>query len=147
MKKEIDCVKEWCRVTEIPIATDPQILNNDRAYLRFLLMKEENEEYIEAASKNDVVEIADALGDMLYILLGTAIEHGMQDYLADVFYEIHRSNMSKMDDDGKPIRRKDGKILKGPNYFRPNIKQIIYEREKGEYTDPRSENQGEERGY
>ncbi|NBO99565.1 MAG: hypothetical protein EBU90_05490 [Proteobacteria bacterium] len=147
MKKEIQAVQEWCAITEVNTSSTPRVLDKNRAYLRFLLMKEENEEYMEAASKEDPVEIADALGDMLYILLGTAIEHGMQDYLADVFHEIHRSNMSKMDENGKPILREDGKILKGPNYFRPNIKQILYEREKGKYSDSRPEDQGEERGY
>ena len=90
-------------------------------------MAEENVEYLEACAAENVVEIADAIGDMLYILIGTALEHGMQDHLERVFTEIHNSNMSKMGEDGKPIRREDGKILKGPNYFRPNIKKIINE--------------------
>jgi predicted HAD superfamily Cof-like phosphohydrolase len=88
-------------------------------------MAEENVEYLEACAAEDVTEIADAIGDMLYILIGTALEHGMQDYLERVFSEIHRSNMSKMGEDGRAIRREDGKILKGPNYFRPNVKQIL----------------------
>ena len=149
MKKEINCVQEWCDVTEINTSKTPRLLDYNRSILRYQLMKEENEEYMEAASKNDPVQIADALGDMLYILLGTAIEHGMQDYLADVFYEIHLSNMSKMGEDGKPIRREDGKILKGPNYHAPNLKQILYgnNEKKGEYPNPRSESTSEERGY
>ena len=93
--------------------------------LRFDLMKEENEEYLEAAKNNDIVEVADALGDMLYILCGTIIEHGMQHKIETVFEEIQRSNMSKLGEDGKPIFREDGKVLKGPNYFKPNIKQIL----------------------
>ena len=93
--------------------------------LRFNLMKEENEEYLEAANNNDMVEVADALGDMLYILCGTIIEHGMQDKIETVFEEIQRSNMSKLGEDGQPIYREDGKVLKGPNYFKPNIKQIL----------------------
>lgn len=88
-------------------------------------MKEENEEYLEAAQNNDVVEVADALGDMLYILCGTIIEHGMQDIITNVFDEIQSSNMSKLGADGKPIYREDGKVLKGPNYFKPNIKQFL----------------------
>jgi len=93
--------------------------------LRYELMREENEEYLEAANNNDLVEVADALGDMLYILCGTIIEHGMQHKIEEVFNEIQRSNMSKLGADGKPIYREDGKVLKGPNYFKPNIKSIL----------------------
>ena len=100
-------------------------IGEDRNMLRFNLMKEENEEYLEAAQNNDLVEVADALGDMLYILCGTIIEHGMQDKIEEVFNEIQRSNMSKLGADGKPIYREDGKVLKGPNYFKPNIKEIL----------------------
>jgi predicted HAD superfamily Cof-like phosphohydrolase len=88
-------------------------------------MKEENEEYLEAAQNGDVVEIADALGDMLYILTGTMLAHGMQDKMETVFTEIHRSNMSKLDADGKPIYRADGKVLKGPYYSPPELKNLI----------------------
>ncbi|MFT4696952.1 MAG: putative HAD superfamily Cof-like phosphohydrolase [Flavobacteriaceae bacterium] len=100
-------------------------LNKEKNLLRFNLMKEENEEYLEAAKDNDLVEVADALGDMLYILCGTIIEHGMQEKIEEVFNEIQRSNMSKLGEDGKPIFREDGKVLKGPNYFKPNIKAIL----------------------
>lgn len=93
--------------------------------LRFELMKEENEEYLEAVKNNDIVEMADALGDMLYILCGTIITHGMQDKIEAVFDEIQRSNMSKLGIDGKPIYRADGKVMKGPNYFKPNISKIM----------------------
>ena len=93
--------------------------------LRFNLMKEENEEYIEAARNNDIVEVADALGDMLYILCGTIIEHGMSDIIEDVFDEIQKSNMSKLGADGKPIYREDGKVMKGPNYFKPNFSKFF----------------------
>ena len=88
-------------------------------------MAEENQEYFEAANNNDLVEVADALGDMLYILCGTIIEHGMQDKIEEVFDEIQRSNMSKLGNDGNPIYREDGKVMKGPNYFKPNISKII----------------------
>ena len=93
--------------------------------LRFNLMKEENDEYIEAARNNDIVEVADALGDMLYILCGTIIEHGMSDIIEDVFDEIQKSNMSKLGADGKPIYREDGKVMKGPNYFKPNFSKFF----------------------
>ncbi len=89
--------------------------------LRFNLMDEENKEYLEAANDGDLVEVADALGDMLYILCGTILEHGMQHKIEEVFTEIQHSNMSKLGADGKPIYREDGKVLKGPNYFKPDI--------------------------
>ena len=93
--------------------------------LRFNLMKEENEEYLEAAKRGDIVEIADALGDQLYILCGTILRHGLQDKIIEVFQEIQRSNMSKLDEYGKPIYREDGKVLKSNLYFKPDIKTIL----------------------
>jgi predicted HAD superfamily Cof-like phosphohydrolase len=93
--------------------------------LRYKLMAEENEEYLEAAESGDLVEIADALGDQLYILCGTILKHGMQHKIAEVFEEIQRSNMSKLDKDGKAIYREDGKILKSDLYFKPDIKRIL----------------------
>jgi len=88
-------------------------------------MKEENEEYLQSAQDNDLIEIGDALGDMLYILCGTIIAHGFQDKMEAIFEEIQRSNMSKLDTDGKPIYREDGKVMKGPNYFKPDLEKII----------------------
>ncbi len=100
-------------------------LGTAKNQLRFNLMDEENREYLEAANNNDLVEVADALGDMLYILCGTILEHGMQHKIEEVFEEIQRSNMSKLGADGKPIYREDGKVLKGPNYFKPDIQAVL----------------------
>ena len=100
-------------------------LNDKDLKLRFDLMKEENEEYLDAAKKGDLIEIADALGDMLYILCGTILKHGLQHKIADVFQEIQRSNMSKLDKNGKPIYREDGKVLKSDLYFKPDIKGVL----------------------
>ncbi len=100
-------------------------IEKDMFMLRYELMREENEEYLEAAEAGDLVEIADALGDMMYILSGTILSHGLQHIIEDVFEEIQRSNMSKLDENGKPIYREDGKVLKGANYFRPNIAKIL----------------------
>ena len=100
-------------------------LSKQDIQLRFDLLKEENEEYINAAKSGDMVEVADALGDLMYILFGTIMKHGMQHKIVEVFEEIQRSNMSKLGEDGKPIYREDGKVLKGPNYFKPNIKSIL----------------------
>ena len=126
MKKRIAAVKKFhsafgLGINEKPVADLGQAKN----LLRFNLMKEENEEYLEAASNNDLTEVADALGDMLYILCGTIIEHGMQHKIEEVFDEIQSSNMSKLGEDGKPIYREDGKVLKGPKYFKPNIDRIL----------------------
>lgn len=93
--------------------------------LRHRLMQEENDEYLEAAKKGDLVEVADALGDQLYILCGTILKHGLQHKIAEVFQEIQRSNMSKLDADGKPIYREDGKVMKSELYFRPDIAAIL----------------------
>ena len=100
-------------------------LTEEEIVLRYNLMKEENEEYLEAAKNNDIVEIADALGDQLYILCGTILKHGLQYKIEEVFEEIQRSNMSKLDEQGKPIFREDGKILKSNRYFKPDIKTVL----------------------
>jgi predicted HAD superfamily Cof-like phosphohydrolase len=99
--------------------------SEDLVALRHRLMAEENEEYLEAARAGNRVEIADALGDQLYILCGTIITHGMQDLIEEVFREIHRSNLSKLGADGQPLYREDGKVMKGPNYFRPDIAAVL----------------------
>lgn len=103
-------------------------LGLEAAMLRYELIREENEEYLEACRNKDIVEIADALGDQLYILCGTILRHGLQHVIEEVFDEIHRSNMSKLGADGKPIYREDGKVLKGPAYFRPDIARILDEK-------------------
>jgi len=115
------CVAEFHDAFKIGNNTKPNRLGSDEQVLRYSLMREENEEYLEAARQGNLVEIADALGDQLYILLGTALRHGLMDKMEAVFLEIHRSNMSKLDSDGNPIFREDGKVLKGEGYFRPNI--------------------------
>jgi predicted HAD superfamily Cof-like phosphohydrolase len=126
MKTKIKAVQQFHDAFKIGYRTSLKAdLGISKNTLRFDLMKEENEEYLEAANNNEMVEVADALGDMLYILCGTIIEHGMQDKIETVFEEIQRSNMSKLGDDGQPIYREDGKVLKGPNYFKPNIKDIL----------------------
>lgn len=126
MKKRISAVKRFHEAFGLGVKEQPEAdLGKAKNLLRYHLMKEENEEYLEAANNNDLIEVADALGDMLYILCGTIIEHGMQHKIEEVFDEIQRSNMSKLDVDGKPIYREDGKVLKGPNYSKPNIDRIL----------------------
>lgn len=126
MKNKIAAVHEFHSAFKLGIKDAPEAnLGVAKNLLRYNLMKEENEEYLEAANNDDLVEVADALGDMLYILCGTIIEHGMQHKIEEVFNEIQRSNMSKLGADGNPIYREDGKVLKGPSYFKPNIKGIL----------------------
>jgi len=126
MKNKIAAVNDFHKAFDLGIKNNPTAdLGIKKNLLRYELMREENEEYLEAANNNDIVEVADALGDMLYILCGTIIEHGMQEKIEEVFNEIQRSNMSKLGADNKPIYREDGKVLKGPNYFKPDIKTIL----------------------
>ncbi|MGV9002830.1 pyrophosphohydrolase domain-containing protein [Flavobacterium sp.] len=126
MQKQLNAVKEFHTAFGLGISHELKAdLGVQKNKLRFDLMKEENEEYLEAVQNNDLIEIADALGDMLYILCGTILEHGLQHKIEAVFDEIQRSNMSKLDQDGNPIYREDGKVLKGPNYFKPNFEELL----------------------
>ena len=126
MKNKIEAVKAFHSAFKLGHRETPKAdLGSQKNLLRFNLMKEENEEYLEAANNDDLVEVADALGDMLYILCGTIIEHGMQHKIEEVFDEIQRSNMSKLGENGEPVYREDGKVLKGPNYFKPDISGIL----------------------
>lgn len=126
MKNKIKAVQEFHEAFGLGVQQSPVAnLSVQKLKLRFDLMDEENKEYLEAAENNDMIEVADALGDMLYILCGTILEHGMQHKIEEVFNEIQRSNMSKLGADGKPIYREDGKVMKGPNYFKPNIESIL----------------------
>ena len=126
IKKPIQAVTEFHKAFGLGLEFKPNAnLPSEITELRYKLMKEENEEYLEAVKSNDLIEIADALGDMLYILCGTIISHGFQNKIEALFDEIQRSNMSKLGSDGKPIYREDGKIMKGPNYFTPNLLDLI----------------------
>lgn len=126
MKKQLDHVEKFHDTFGITNKYQPKaVVGEDIIALRHRLMSEENEEYLEAAKAGDLVEVADALGDMMYILCGTILSHGMQNIIEEIFEEIQASNMSKLGADGKPIYREDGKVMKGPNYFKPNISAIL----------------------
>ena len=126
IKKPIKAVTEFHNAFRLSVEHKPKSdISSQITELRYNLMKEENEEYFQAVKSNDLIEIGDALGDMLYILCGTIISHGFQDKIEAIFDEIQRSNMSKLGADGKPIYREDGKVLKGPNYFKPDIEKIL----------------------
>ena len=122
----IACVREFHDRFGIRNAPEMEAaLPRDTVELRHRLMAEETEEYLQAALAGDAVEIADALGDQLYILCGTILSHGMEHVIEDVFMEIQASNMSKLGADGKPIYREDGKVMKGEQYFKPRIAEVL----------------------
>ncbi len=124
--EKINKVKEFHETFGLEFHETPNSNVSDRIVdLRHRLMQEENDEYLEACKEGNLTLIADALGDKMYILFGTIIAHGLQHKIEEVFDEIHRSNMSKLDDNGKPIYREDGKIMKSENYFLPDIKSIL----------------------
>ena len=126
MKKQLKAVELFHTTYGLGVSQNPKAnLGTTKNELRFNLMKEENEEYLEAVQNNDLIEVADALGDMLYILCGTILEQGLQHKIEEVFDEIQKSNMSKLGEDGKPIYREDGKVMKGPNYFKPDFSKVI----------------------
>ena len=113
IKKPIKAVTEFHNAFRLNVEYKPKSdISTEITELRYNLMKEENEEYLQAVKSNDLIEIGDALGDMLYILCGTIISHGFQDKIEAIFDEIQRSNMSKLGADGKPIYREDGKVLR-----------------------------------
>lgn len=125
-KKIIGAVEQFHDAFKIENNHQPTTeIGDDQIELRHRLMQEENDEYLQAAKNGDLVEVADALGDMLYILCGTILKHGMQHKITEVFEEIQRSNMSKLDKDGNPIYREDGKVMKSELYFKPDIKSIL----------------------
>lgn len=128
MEKQINQVIEFYRAFNMPIPETLRFLHKERALLRHKLIQEEVGELLDASmsSHGTLVDVADAITDCFYILIGTAIEYGIADKLPELFDEVHRSNMSKLDDNGCPIYREDGKVLKSSKYTPPNLKEIIY---------------------
>jgi len=105
------------------VLTEPTLPSAHLAKLRLELIREEVEELTVATNAMDMIEIADALTDILYVVYGAGHAFGID--LDECYHEVHRINMSKLGADGKPIYREDGKILKGPDYFHPNLKDIL----------------------
>ena len=91
--------------------------------LRINLIEEELNEFKDAMSKKDLKEVADALTDILYVTYGAGHAFGIN--LDDCFEEVQKSNMSKLGNDGKPIYNEHGKVMKGPNYFKPNLNKFL----------------------
>jgi len=126
LAETINHVRNFHEAFLIPNAESPTLLEHRGDWeLRHRLMQEENDEYLEACEKGNLTDIADALGDQLYILCGTLLRHGLQHKIEEVFIEIQRSNMSKLDANGKPIFREDGKVLKSELYFKPDIAAVL----------------------
>ena len=135
MQKQLNQLSKFQRAFNSTYNTSPTLLSEEDYVLRFKLLQEENEEYLEACRNNDKVEILDALTDQLYIVLGSIVSHGMQHIIEKAFSEVHNSNLSKLDDEGLPIingengvwdeSRPKGKILKSQNFFEPNLKQFL----------------------
>ena len=123
--EKIKSVEEFHNTFKIGNASEIKLIEERDYTLRYSLIKEENEEYLDACKKGDIIEVADALGDQLYILFGTILKHGLEHKIEEVYDEIHRSNMSKLDEKGQPIYREDGKILKSNLYFKPDIKGVL----------------------
>ena len=101
----------------------PKLTDHKTAMLRLKLILEEYEELDDAVTEGHLVGVADALTDILYVTYGAGLSYGIN--LDTCFEEVHNSNMSKLGDDGNPIYREDGKVMKGPNYWQPNLEQFI----------------------
>ncbi len=105
------------------VKTKPSLSKDKIKNLRYSLIKEELDELKEAMDKNDIVEVADALTDILYVTYGAGHAFGIN--LDKCFNVVQNSNMSKLDKNGKPIYNEFGKVMKGPNYFKPDLKKIV----------------------
>jgi predicted HAD superfamily Cof-like phosphohydrolase len=125
MENQLKQVKKFRNVFNLGVNITPTLLTDKEHNLHYNLLLEELNEYKEAVKNNDIVEIADALGNILYLAFGAVLDHGMQNILEDVFNEIHESNMSKLDENVEPLFREDGKIMKSNKYFPPNIERIL----------------------
>ena len=115
---------EFNKAFDIPKLDSPDIGPEELIELRIKLLREEVEEYAEAARAGDLVEVIDALADIGYILAGTILNHGMQNIYDDAFDEVHRSNMAKLVD-GKVLRREDGKVMKPQGWTAPQLAQFV----------------------
>lgn len=122
--RNIELVGEFHAAFDLPFATRPRaVVSEDLRDLRIELIREEFEEFQNAVAAEDVVAIADALGDIVYVAYGAAITYGID--LDAVFREVHRANMSKLGPDGRPILRDDGKVLKAPGYSPPDVRGVL----------------------
>lgn len=130
-KSTLEQVRIFHETYGLPVKDAPDITDPKTNALRVNLLAEEVEELQEALAAGDIVEVLDALTDIQYVLDGAYLSFGLHDVKMEAFEEVQRSNMSKLGEDGQPIvRPEDGKILKGPNYFKPDIAQFIKEEDQ-----------------
>ena len=118
-----DEVKKFMKTFGQIVATKPQFPEEKVMSLRYDLIKEELDELKKAMEEKDLLEVADALTDILYVTYGAGCAYGIN--LDKCFKEVQRANMSKLGSDGKPIYNEKGKVMKGPNYSKPDLKQFI----------------------
>jgi len=123
MTSNFQKVLEFHEKFEVENKPSPQFPNRKTVNLRVALIREEFKELRDAIKEKDLVEVADALTDILYVVYGAGLAFGID--LDACFDEIHRSNMTKLGADGKPVRREDGKVIKGPNYESPNLRKVL----------------------
>lgn len=121
MTSHINQVAQFHRAFNIPILDSPQLPNAERLKLRARLVGEESREVMEALQEGNLQHVAKEIADLMIVLHGTVLELGLQHVMDEVITEVHRSNMSKLGPDGKPIHREDGKVLKGPNYTEADL--------------------------
>ena len=116
-------VKKFMEIFGQEVKTNPEFPSDKIIKLRYDLIQEELEEFKKAIEDKNLKEIADSLTDILYVTYGAGHSFGID--LDKCFNEVQRSNMSKLGKDGKPIYNEQGKVMKGPNYFEPNLEQFI----------------------
>jgi len=124
MSEKTKMLTKFNKTFGLPVAKKPTLLNSKEYNLKYNLLKEELDEYRQACANDDMLEISDALVDIAYVLYGMVVHHGLSNVFDDMFQEVHNSNMSKLEN-GKVLRRTDGKILKGSEFFKPNLKQFL----------------------
>lgn len=130
-KTTLEQVQEFHETYGLPVREKIDLTCEQTKALRINLLQEELDELKEALANNDSVETLDALIDLQYVLDGAFLSFGLQNVKMTAFNEVHRSNMSKLGEDGKPIRREeDGKVMKGPNYFKPDMAQFIKDKKE-----------------
>lgn len=132
MRKQINQVKEFHKIYGLPVRYKPELLPFREMKLRSELLEEETAEIIDAHRQHNIEEVVDGIVDLLYVTIGLAVQMGVSDKLEECFDEVQRSNMSKLDSNGKPIVRSGGKILKGTNFIKPNLKDILSSEQSSE---------------
>lgn len=121
----IDLVREWHELFGVPVLSFPCVPNAERCELRERLLREELDEFADAVATGDIAEILQELMDLQYVLDGTLLEFGLYEFKDAGFAEVHRANMSKVGSDGNPIKREDGKVLKGPYFTAPDLQAVL----------------------